>query len=371
MCHDGVVMERATRRTPEAAIVLEVDAELIRTGHGRMTKRDRQEARRGAWLDEVRDGALSATELAEIVVEWREEPDVLAVPVEDADAVQAATEEAERAREWAVSLRVAERAAELSEVQSFRQRHLPSGLVPWADLERWLLDRPEPLVQVVRVLMEPGAAEEALKLDDDLQPTETDHELRPLVGIVQSTDALSVAFVGWSVPMLRPDGVTQRVSMRAGPIADADLLAEHLVERTGWDRRQAFVWLFTGEVPTLPLLMAGGWWTTMGRDLWRIRITADADVDPRAVEAAFRSARRRVGPKRAPTMTARAWQTTAWCLRHPKGTWHARMRRFNAAHPEAAFHDWRQFARTVKRASARLPLPASWETKYPNMQRKD
>ena len=370
MCHDGVVMERSTRRTPEAAIVRQVDAELERSGHGRMSRRERQVAAYGDWLAEVRDGALCASELAEIVVEWREEPDVLAVPATDSGSVED-VEEAERARAWAVSLRVAQRAGELSEVRSFRQRHLPSGLVPWPDLERWLLDRPEPLVQVVRVLMEPGAGEEALELDDDLQPAEPAHEFRPLMGIVQSADAASVSFVGWSATMQRPDGGSAVVGMRAGPIADGDLLAQHLVQRTGWDRRQAFVWLFTGEVPALPLLTAGTWRTSQDREPWRVRITADVDVDPRAVEAAFRSVRRRADSKRAPTMTKRAWQAAAWCLRHPTGTWEARMRRFSATYPEAAFDDWRQFARTVKRASARLPLPTSWATKYPNMLRED
>jgi len=342
-------MEQTARATPEARLIRAVDAELRRRGKQGLAKGERRVSRGlDVFLDAVQMGR-SADELVDDFIKWREEPDVLTIPAATDEVVEV-SDETDRARAQAISLRVAERASELAEVKGFRRRHLPSGLIPWVDLERWLCDRPEPLARVTRVLMDPLAAELAMSGGD------VGHQAglqAPTHGIVQSLDRDSVHIV-------RPDGTWSNVDLRTGPIADADLLVDGLVNCTSWNRLQAFVWLFTGEVPELPLLRARQWKAPFDPSPWRLQITADADLDPREVAGAFRAARRRVAGKRRPTMTSRAWDATAWCLRHPSGTWKERMRSFNAASPDDAFSDWRRFASTVRATSARLPLRYSW-----------
>jgi len=349
-------MERSTRATPEEALVREINSELRRRENRRLSKGELQAAARWDWIPEALHIGTLASVLADEVITWREEPDVVSIPADDPGAI-GTLEEAERARGWAVSLRVAERASELAEVREFRRRHLPAGLIPWDDLERWLRDRAEPLARVTRVLMDPLAA--GVEISGAGSGYQTGLQ-SPIRGIEQS-------FERRLVQVVQRDGSRSNVPLRTGPIADADLLVEYLMEHTLWDRPQAFVWLFTGDVPDLPLLQVRYWKAPYDPNPWRVQVTADADVDPRDVAAAFRAARRRTLGTRAPTMGRRAWVATAWYLRHPTGTWNATMRSFNASNPDDAFYDRRRFAATIRRAQARLPMRYSWSGRWSDM----
>lgn len=199
-------------------------------------------------------------------------------------------------RAAAVSLLLAEQAADDELVVEFRRVWLEGGTIPWAELGAWIDER-----------LEGGQ-----RFD-----TTTHQRGNP-----------SPPVLAYQLP---DDTYPRRVHVVPGSeLAQLRTVAESLVRGYGWREPQATVFVLTGLPPFLPSVR----WETRRRmpaiAASRIVIEADPTTPPIEVERAFRAARREFGRERFRPISARQVALAKFVAEHPELDDDERRERWNA-----------------------------------------
>lgn len=237
-------------------------------------------------------------------------------------------------RRESVSLLLAEDAAELEEVQSFREGVLGSRLLGLDQLENWIQeqmpDKPISVGDPKSVTLRYG----------------THHD-----------DFERVAFV-----------------QRDSTLAELRWIARMLAESYGWGESQATVFVLTGLVPLV--LRVGLEWKavrppsrespdidhpTAGE---RITLTVDPTITPSELRAIYANYRRQLlGPRHQPVREKHARLATYTSSGWKKSSWADRMGRWNDAFPQWKYRHLSNFKRDCLKARTRLLYPIQFGRK--------
>src|SRR6266545_5040159 len=141
-------------------------------------------------------------------------------------------------RAWALSQLVADEASRDDDVLRFRRQHLPSGLLPWSDLEGWINQHTPSVGTVyVTIALPPGAPTPI--------PATGGSAIPPDANVVR-TEAKALA---WARPT---DRWTQRTPTQQNtPLAHLRGLSESLADQMAWQPAQAAIFVTTGTVPLI------------------------------------------------------------------------------------------------------------------------
>lgn len=258
-------------------------------------------------------------------------------------------------RIWALSQLVARQAAADPDVVAFRNTHLPNGLIPWTDIEQWIIEqsvKDGERTSDVSFTIPPGTAVEWEG------PTA---RFNPPIAEVTAGIRFSSRVLAYARPS---DRAVRRRTVSAGGVLDQlAQLGEALAGAFGWQPVQAAVFVLTGVTPMIATVR-----TTVSAakvryesDLdWARRITLDVDpgASPQEVLEAFEEARREyhhAGRRRTSVKHLRLAAFTG--AEHADRTWAERFRLWNEQFPEWAYSEQSNFRRDAAEAQRRLMSP--------------
>lgn len=261
-----------------------------------------------------------------------------------------------RERAWALSQLVARHAAADPEVVAFRARYLPDGLIPWAEVEKWIEDRSAldgERTSDVKFTIPKGTEVEWEG------PTPRFH---PPIAEVTTGFSFSSRTIAYALP--GDAAVRRRFANTNGVVDQLSRLGESLASSFGWQPVQGTVFILAGVTPLIASVRVGvpAFKVRHGFDLsWARRITLD--IDPAAtsdeVLAAFEQARteyRRAGRRRR--MSAKHLRLAAFTgAEHADRPWAERHRLWNEEFPDWAYPEQSNFRRDAAQAQHRLMYP--------------
>jgi hypothetical protein len=249
------------------------------------------------------------------------------------------------ARQWALSVLLAEDAAQDEEVESFRADVLGGDLLAVDQVQEWIATRreqdghPTRFVEVAR----PSDAVENLAL-----------RAHTLLFPGQYLPVTNDRFSFLAFPDRTGEGAwVARVPVAAGGVLDRlRALSEALTGDYGWQPAQATAFVLSGAIPIVPFLTVTVRLTAPAFKS-RVVLTIDPEVPPSAVEAAYRSARRQLVGPRVKIRTTHVYQAVAFAAARERLTWPQRAKAWSTEHPEHPYGA-DAFRRVVERATRGL-----------------
>ncbi|MFG1602804.1 hypothetical protein [Actinoplanes sp. NPDC049265] len=261
-------------------------------------------------------------------------------------------------RAWALSQLVAHHAAGDPDVVAFRAKHLPDGLIPWADVESWIETRSAlegERTNDVKFTIPKGTHIERERASTRFNPPIAE----VTTGIQYSSRTIAYAIPG-------DTAVRRRFANTNGVLDRLSRLGESLADAFGWQPVQGTVFVLTGVTPLIATVRL----TTPGIKIrhnysvdWARRITLD--IDPAAtsdeVLAAFEQARNEFGQaSRRRRMTPKHLRLAAFTgAEHADKPWAERHRLWNEKFSDWAYPNQSNFRRDAAQAQRRLLNPWS------------
>ncbi len=258
-------------------------------------------------------------------------------------------------RVWALSQLVARHAAADPDVVAFRNDHLPAGLIPWDDVEKWINERADEdgeRTSDVSFTIPPGTTVEWSG------PTA---RLTPPIAEVTAGIHFSSRILAYAQP---GDGGVRRRTVTAGGVLDRlGRLGEILAGAFGWQSAQAAVFVLTGVTPMIAAarvnVPAVKVRYEVGLD-WARRITLDIDpgASPQEVLEAFEHARREYHHAGRRRTSVKHLRLAAFAgAEHDDKPWAERFRLWNERFPDWAYSEQSNFRRDAAEAQRRLLSP--------------
>lgn len=249
----------------------------------------------------------------------------------------------------------AREAAQDAEVQAFRDAALPHGVIPWADVHKWLEDR-------ANEDGPPGGLLNGVPYDEGTDFDTVRGGWFPVVPIEISRERPASGMQRLLLAFGLPGemGVRRMIVKPHGVLDGLLQLSETLSTRYNWQPALATVFILTGLTPpysragvTLKYFSAGG---TLGT---RLQLEIDPSLPVDELVALYRSARKDLlapigGPKRTRPVSKKSIELARFAMANSDGTWEARMEQWNAVHPEDAYTERRNFQRDVTRILTRV-----------------
>jgi hypothetical protein len=260
------------------------------------------------------------------------------------------TEEPENFRRWAVDQIFSLDATQLEEVEAFRTRWLPDGLLDHHDVVEWISGQ---------TAADGGSSEWITVLTDGAGVPVNNYQNQP--GYKES---------GRILQFVDPDRRwIQSVSVGAfGALFELTEVASALNRRYDWSEAWASTFVLTGEVP--PSVIARysaprSWpWYYARR---RITITARLDVTPSQIQKIYRQERNRMlgGDPIPRAISEHKAKLGIFAAEHSIGyTWSETMRAWNDANPDRQYKREAQFTRDGRDAFNRIMgEPLNWHGK--------
>lgn len=251
-------------------------------------------------------------------------------------------------RRWALSQLVAAEMSKDEQVEKYRARCLPDGLLVWDDIETWLLSQQE--------LEGPPTT--------DLTITIAQNQLVFQPGSIGRLDPpLEFIDRGWGVKRhlldfaLPGDEWVRRMVVTADGLLDQlRRLSERLANTCGWQPVQCTVFVLAGITPLIAAVR-----TTVvlahGRFHWANRIKLD--IDPAAsveeVMQALQEVRREQGLDERRTVTVKLARLAAFAFaKHADKPWKERQRLWNEKYGNWRYDHGSNFRRDAATAAKRL-----------------
>ena len=318
-----------------------------------------------AYLEElglVRDVELDAKRVTELAAEVkrlvrafsgrdleRRDADGGLLPVGEASAAMGTP-----ARQFALSVLLANEASRDKNVLDFRSDVLKGELLGWDDVEDWVNRQAEddgpPTVWLTGV------------------PVPTLRRPIPKRPASSGTSPLDIGGgyvargIGYRVLVCEAGEGSPRMRTRTavnGVLHWQRSLRESLANRYLWTEAQTSVFVLTGATPLLPLISASTTVRLSSSALARITLTVDPALPVREVADAYRELRGELLAGRFRNISEKHSRLAAFAAERPAGeSWHERMTAWNKRHPKWKY-SWRSnFARDCARAQQRLLQPA-------------
>lgn len=242
---------------------------------------------------------------------------------------------------------LAQRAARNSQVQAFRSRWLPGGLVDPSGVTPWI--------------------EEVYRRHSPSDwPTDR--------GPWDATNS-KVTFYRWGLPHLDLEWIDQEAATTKvwcvplrGPLADLAKLGTKLADTWDWNCGYATNFILSGETPPRPGVRGLSFRTQRGFDdrygpydyMW-IRATIDLEVTPEELAGWWRGVREQLGVSGRRPIAAKGVELAKFALRQDDSTtirddmeaWNARVQ------DDWKFDDWRNYRTAARRAIDALNRPAA------------
>jgi len=234
---------------------------------------------------------------------------------------------------------------------AFREARIPSGLIPWADVGRWIATHAA------------SDGERAIDLRVTL-PTGTTVDRRS-DGSMQVTPPLDrirgrIHFLTRTIPFSLPgDTGVRRMALTGGGVLDQlDTLATDIAETYAWQPAQAVVFILAGISPYVaPVRVTISHHS--GVDVFgstgRIQLDIDPAASPVEVLQALEEARADDGAPRRRTLSVKHLRLAAFAkAEHTDKSWAERHRLWNAEFPDWAISNESNFRRDASGAAARV-----------------
>lgn len=272
-------------------------------------------------------------------------------PVRDRRAATSRTE--------ALSVLIAQDAAQEPDVQAFRHDVLQDRLLELEDVEAWIKEQSEKQGPPSFWLSSPLAIPEGTRIHRDGAVLTFDP---PLVIArldrrqSQSTSPLKREMLEYGVP---GKDWTLVVLVRSGGVLDSlRCLSEDCARSYGWQLAQATLFILTGKVPLVHAI----WTETSLRSplsaTSRITLKVDPMVTPQEVADEYRRLRREMIPGRARPLSEKHAQLALFTAQRPDGEpWAARMGSWNDRNPQWHYGQVSNFTRDARRAQQQLLQP--------------
>lgn len=258
-------------------------------------------------------------------------------------------------RVWALSQLVARHAAADRDVLAFRADHLSGGLVPRAEVEKWIKDRVEKegdRTSDVTFTIPEGTTIEWSGATVKFNP--------PIAEVVNG-----VGFSGRTIAYALPgDAGVRRLAVKARGVLDRlARLGESLADAFGWQPAQATVFILTGATPLISTARVTVPAFKVRHDFnlgWARRIKLDIDpaATPKEVLDAFEDARNEYHQSGRRRMTRKHLRLAAFTgAEHADKPWAVRHRLWNEQFPDWAYPEQSNFRRDAGQAQRRLLYP--------------
>jgi hypothetical protein len=241
-------------------------------------------------------------------------------------------------------------------VHGFRARNLAGGMLAWAEVEEWMRARgpAEGTLPTwyARMPIDPAALSRARYAaargeQGTITLTYTYAEV-----MARTPRQVTISYVIPSDAVVRLQAV-----MEGTALDDLLTLVHFLVDAVPWTEPQASVYVLTGLTPLIsPLRIEAKVFLRLATQP-RLRLEVDPRVTQRELATAYQAARQSlVSETRHRDLSEKHVELAVWSLRPEgyQGTWAARLARWNAAYPDWAYRQVRNFATEVKLARRRF-----------------
>ncbi|MFC8845574.1 hypothetical protein [Micromonospora sp. NPDC057141] len=259
-------------------------------------------------------------------------------------------------RAWALSQLVAHHAAVDPIVVAFRTKHLPDGLIPRTEVERWIQGHVESegeRASDITFTIPEGITH------DWTGPTVT---FNPPIAEITGSVSFSGRVIAYALP---GDTAVRRCFVKADGVLDQlSKLGETLADALGWQPVQATVFILTGVTPMISIVRVSSpaFKVRHNVDLdWARRIKLDIDpaATPQEVLHAFEQARSEHTSVKRRSMTPKHLRLAAFaCAQHSDKPWAERHRLWNEQFPEWSYPEQSNFRRDATHARYRLLYPS-------------
>jgi hypothetical protein len=302
-------------------------------------------------------GGLTSVGIAETIKQWRNAvlsnrvaPDLSTKDRPERER-QRGGEAPSSARIFALSVLVAQRAAQDASVREFRQDHLKDGFLKQDDIVPWILRMAEldgPSTLHLKISVPPGTS-----LDIDALGG-----IVPSHPIVTSKQHPARSSSQDLLDYPGPAGWVARIPVRGSGVLDRlRILSEELSRSCTWMPAQATAFVLTNEEPAVVPLVC----TVRKRSipaLSRIELTIDPAMSPRELSEAYRKLRSQVVGRRHRNLTVKHSTLAVFRSSRPPGeTFEKSRREWNKKYPKWRYRAASTFGTHCAAALRRLLDP--------------